>query len=148
MKPCTHTHTLYISACASNFSLNIGQHQRQTIQPLLNYSIVVNSSSAWNQHISAFTIQVHSQIYNLTLRNTSSECNVTSLCSASGTDVGLVQLMLSNHGEFWFEVSIRSCGGTNSSCADVTNVSIIIAVVGVHSTSKSLLITLSLELSL
>ena len=129
-------HTPHYPACTT-FYLGIGQHQHQTLQPLQNYTIQVDASNAWYRgNYSAFTIQVHAQQYNITLRNASRDCNVTRLCTATGTSIGLVEILLSQSA-FMYEASIRSCGrGNSSSCVGVKNVSIFIAVVGVPAMGK------------
>ena len=134
----------HLSACTT-FHLGIGQHQLQTIQPLVNYTIQVNAYNAWNiGNYSAFTIQVHSQQYNVTLRNASRDCDIARLCTAVGTSTGLVEILLSQ-GVFTYEASIRNCSSgvsnSSSSCAGVKNISIMIAVVGIHAMGKSFALT-------
>ena len=130
------------SACTT-FNLGIGQHQLQTIQPLQNYTIQVDASTAWyNGNYSAFTVQVHTQQYNITLRNASQDCNITRLCTAVGTSTGMVEILLSQ-GVFTYEASITNCsdgsgggGGNLSNCTGVKDISILIAVVGIHAMGK------------
>ena len=134
----------HLSACTT-FHLGIGEHQLQTIQPLQNYTILVDASKAWNVgNYSAFTIQVHSQQYNVTLRNASQDCNIARLCTAVGTSTGLVEILLSQ-GVFTYEASIRNCSSSadnsSSSCAGVKSVSIMIAVVGIHAMGESSVLT-------
>jgi hypothetical protein len=106
----------------------------------------VDASKAWNNgNYSAFSIQVHSQQYNVSLRNASRDCNIARLCTAVGTSTGLVEILLSQ-GVYTYEAAVRNCSGgggvgNSSNCAGVKNISVLIAVVGIHAMGKTSMLT-------
>ena len=73
------------------------------------------------------------------MRNTSSECIVSRLCTATGTNVGFVELLLTQDKfSYMYVAALNACGENSTSCGGVANVSVLIAVVGVHAMCKFL----------
>ena len=68
-----------------------------------------------------------------------SNCTIARLCSTTGTNIGFVQVPVTEGLLYNFEASIRSCGVNSSSCAGVANVSVLFAVVGIGAGGKFLL---------
>ena len=113
-----------------SLSLQIGDHERLSLQTGLNHSLTVHTANTNTVTYSAFSVQLHTQQTILTLYNGSDQCLDRAECVTRGKSVGMVQIMTDTEEDYVFVASIE-CG---DKCGD--NVSVLVAAVGVEINRK------------
>ena len=125
----------YIHVILTNevISLGIGDRIRVSLQTVHDYRILVNTISSDSSDLSSFSIQVHSQLYNVSLTNDTESCSQTGTpgCTAYGSNVGLVQVWNGDMTVFPFRVAVTCEDGKR--CPE--NVTVLIATVGIPTKS-------------
>ena len=93
-----------------------------------NYTITVNMSSPLSFTESAFSLQIHTQLYYVLLSNNSEYCQThdNAECTASGSNVGLIQLWNRDLTKFSFRVRVE-CG--QGKCLANSTVDVLMVVV-------------------
>ena len=117
-------------------SLNIGEHQRISLQPGPNITFVVPS---FQDKYSGFTFQLHTQQAVISLYNGSVDCLSLSECTTSGSSVGMVQLFTTAVSSYEFKANVRCLGGDPQSNVSncQSNVTVLVAVVGIETNRMS-----------
>ena len=97
-----------MATCAVDFTLLPNTTQRVALQQGITYTFAVNAAASWKENQTAFVFQLHTQQYNITLTNDSSECTDRLECSTTGSNVGMVTVLLQPV-VYYFTASIE-CG--------------------------------------
>lgn len=113
-----------------SFSLQIGDHERLSLQTGVNHSLTVHAANLNTIKYSTFSIQLHTQQTVLSLYNGSDQCLDRVECATKGRSVGMVQILADTKQDYVFVASIK-CG---VKCG--ANVSVLVAAVGVEINRK------------
>ena len=114
----------------SDITLTVPQTLHRAVDFYQNYTVSVNTSSAPTSAYSSFSLQVHSQLYHVFLASDSSPCNGTydMGCTASGSNVGLVQVWNKSVKVYLFHTRVECDPGE---CSTNSTVSVLFAVTGI-----------------
>ena len=94
----------------------------------ITYNFMVDATNAFKAN-SSFVFQIHADIHNVSLTNTSKACNITRECQQNGKNVGLVQLLYSGVNPIANFSVCYSCATNNSGCS--TKQEVLVAVAGI-----------------